>query len=411
VSLVNIKMKINNIAPFKNVDIEFDKPITVIYGVSGAGKTTVVEMINCLITSLKSIDLAKRCLEERLDIRRRLLGGIGYINLEITSSEGYKASIDVKVYVNDIDLSPKCEGVATCSEIQLPSIIITEDRHHKLSILSKALTDLFSIDMVPKVVELLDTYYRSHAQIDRRMIEPTLNELVTKYKQFLEAKEHIQEYFELYVKRIGRSQELRWLTSSWLKHILNNWIGRNVEYIDIDRLSIDGIPLYLESWGVREIASLIPILVTLSTHNAYEAMGSPNLVVVDSFGMGVTRTEVFLLSTAIARLIKKLYEELENLELILILVTHSDLVLESLILEASGKRSEINEMLRKIGIQQLLPSILEEPKGYISPDDYDIIELVFDKNDRSVKFNKITGIPEYVSKIDIAIFNTIYTKS
>jgi len=385
---MKLKIKVRNVAPFKDVELELSKPITIVYGASGTGKTTLLEMVECLASAPRDPQIAKKCLDARLDVRRRLLGGEGDIEV-LFESRDFRARVGA-VIGREIKVEPICEGVIMCSQVNLEPMIIPENRHVPLRyismIISRALLPLFWKYALRK----------ASLNVDAEQI-PEL-QVLTEY----------QSYTRLFERIVG-DFNLSSAASMWIRHIVGSWIGRPVKNADLSEFEIDGVPLYLDSLGVREFVSLVPALVALTGLDEYQRMGAPKLIAVDSLGLGLTRKELFLLSTALARLVAKIMEEAEEFDTMLVLATHSELVHEAVILEASGRRAQVDELLRRdLGVENLLPPAVGAPRGSIGPEHYEVIEL-HTGADGYTEYRSIQGLPDYVRRIDEVVFKAFYS--
>jgi len=392
---MKLKITIKNIAPFKDVELELSKPITIVYGTSGTGKTTLLEMVGCLASALRDPEIAKKCLDIRLDVKRRLPDGEGEIEV-LLESGGLRARVKA-VIRREIKVEPSCEGVERCSDIHLEPMVIPEGRHVPLyymsMIASEALFPLFW-----KLAPHMASLYAGVEQI------PEFQDLKERFAML--------GIFESYIKllsKVALDPRLSSAASIWIRHIVGSWIGRPVKNVDLSRLEVDGVPLYLDSLGVREFVSLIPALVALTGLDEYQRMDSPRLIAVDSLGLGLTRKELFLLSTALARLVAKMMEEVEGFDAMLILATHSELVHEAVVLEASGRRSQVDELLKKdLKVESLLPPAVGAPKRSIGPEHYEVAEL-YTGTDGFTECRSIQGLPDYVRRIDEVVFKVFYS--
>jgi len=393
---MRLKITIENVAPFKDVTVELSKPITILYGASGTGKTTLIEIVGCLLSALRDYKLAERCLDLRLDVMSRVLNGEGRIEILLELGRSFVANVKASIG-REISIKPNCEGVKDCSEVYLEHIIIPENRHIPLYYASMIGSRVVS-QLIWKLEPLMKSLSSSIEQIPEFRI---LAEYISMQAVF-------KDYIQLFAK-IVHDPRLSLAASMWIRHVASSWIGRHVKNVDIGKLEIDGIPLYLDSLGVREFVSLIPLLVTFTGLDEYQRMGSPRLVTVDSLGLGLTRKELFLLSTALSRLIAKMIEEVEEFDTILVIATHSELVHEAIVLEASEKRDQIDELLKRdLRIESLLPPTLEVPKGSIKPEHYEVIELYTDAEGYT-KCRSIQGLPDYVKRIDEVVFKAFYS--
>ncbi len=387
---MRISISMKGVAPFKDIALDIDTPITVVYGVSGSGKTTLVNILDCMFRALESDTKARRCLEERVRIRKRCIGDEGSISVTIDFDEGTSIRIDARISLDKkIEVHPDVRGIERISEVKLFTMIVPEDRHIMLDTLCRE--------------------WRKYAQLGS-LLDKLLSDRLSDEEFREDLKTLLNDRYAYYVellRTIVSDEVLATLSNALLRHVIKQWFGRSSSYVDVSTLAIDGVSICEESLGIREIFALLPVLVALSGREAYQRLGSPTFIAIDSYGLGLTRKEAFLLALALVRLWRRLREEVEDLDLRLFITTHSELLYEVLTMESMDRDREIDELLDSIGVKSLLPRHLIEAESLsLQPEDFKFIEFVY--SDGSVVIQERRDLPEYVKNIDRIIFRFFY---
>jgi len=403
---------VKNVAPIKEANLVLDTPITVIYGASSAGKTTLINIIDCMFQALYSDSQVKECLKYEGGVLERIpmYEDTGYIEVLLELDEHKHVQISARIQpfsaTKNIKIDIKAEGIASIRDVRPSILVIPENRHVALELLCTEWNKYARADVF--LSRLLGASSDEVSDFDRLLRMSRVSSVESEYDQTLKLIRLLLSKYHRLLKplhTILSNSSLSRISNTLFKHILSQWLGRPVSYVDVTRFIVDSVPICEESFGARELFIVLPVLIALIGIEPYQRLGSPSLITIDSVGLGLTRKETLFLALALIRLWEKLRSEVENLNLKTVITSHSELLFEAPVMESISKGQKVDELLKMLSVS-LLPEVFSNTEyRHLQPEDYKVLEFV-----PSTEGSILREIPDYIKNVDRTIFEVLYGK-
>jgi len=330
-----VRLRVKAYGPIEAGKIEIDRPITLIYGDSGTGKSMIVELMHLIIR-----DSARAQNEEEMKelLEDELICAYGSPSAVILKGEER-----AEVILETPEKSPSLRFTIEDDEVSVEEFSPPTEEYVKATIEESVIAPDTRIYIVRKELSLVEDMMKK-ARFSQKPKERLEEKSV--WRGFRE-RTFAMKFREILMKKEGLSYIS--LALSPLR------ILRKELSIDWYYLKLNNIPLSLVSSSILSLISLSPIIYAISTRSGL-------LTSVDMPELHLTPALTCLVSILLSRLTIRRFIESEREEEAtpLLTITHSPLVIAAMSLEAKGCFDDL-----KVGDLEPLKKAEEYFKGYL----------------------------------------------